>query len=357
MGILLGCPNYTSKLLTSLIMAPESEAVPKSSDRMDPDLIAHFAANPHLQAMPTKDDLETTNSLRTRLNSIIQTLLAQLEPLPEHITETKHSITSYDGATINVHEFARNDCPETREPGPAFLYFHGGGTFSCPIDPVFRPAIAKFASDFNIRTFGVEYRLAPEHPYPTPLEDCYAAVEWVYKNSTTLNVDYRRIGIYGESAGGNLAAAVALLARDRHLSPPLAKQMLLYPMVDDSSIEKYPTANDPGVISPEIARQITNASWEAYLGFGKRGNADVSIYAAPSRATELGGLPSAYIDCGSLDILRDETLDYATRLARADNEVEVHLYAGAPHGFDLYAPWMPITKNARENRARAVKTV
>ena len=177
----------------------------------------------------------------------------------------------------------------------------------------------------------VQYRLAPETPYPGPLDDCYAGLAWVHQHADELGVDPDRIGIGGQSAGGGLAAGLALLARDRG-EVPVAFQLLIYPMLDDRQIT--PSSGWPDPIWPPSANTY---GWTAYLG-DRKGGPDVEPYAAPARATDLAGLPPTLIAVGAIDGFSDEDIDYAVRLRHAGVPVDLHVYAGAPHGFEGLAP-------------------
>jgi acetyl esterase/lipase len=214
--------------------------------------------------------------------------------------------------------------------------------------------MARAVAAQGVQHFAVDYPRAPEHPAPASLEDCYAALQWLSAHARELHVDPARIVIYGVSAGGGLAAGVALMARDRGLSPPLAKQVLVYPMLDDRT--HYPD-DWPARPFLTFTAEDNVMSWDAYVGADKRGreDADVSIYAAPGRAENLEGLPSTYIDVGGLDLFRDENLRFAQRLAEANVEVEFHLYPGLPHGFENPQTW--VTTRAVENRIKAVQSV
>lgn len=169
-----------------------------------------------------------------------------------------------------------------------------------------------------------DYRLAPEHPYPAAVEDSFAALVWLADPGNDLQIDGARIAVGGASAGGGLAAALALMARDKG-GPALCFQLPLYPMLDDRNI----TPSSYEVTHPAVWNRANNlAAWEMYLG-GPAGGADTSPYAAPGRADQLAGLPPAYTCVGQLDPFRDETIDYVARLAQAGVEVEFHLYPGA----------------------------
>ena len=186
----------------------------------------------------------------------------------------------------------------------------------------------------------VEYRLAPETVYPGPLEDCYTALAWVHQHADELGIDRGRIGIMGGSAGGGLAAGLALLARDRG-GPHIAFQLLIYPMIDDRQITASSRAQTP--IWNPAANEF---GWRSYLG-DLYGSDEVPPYAAASRATDLAGLPPAYVMVGTADGFHDEDVEYALRLNRAGVPAELHVYAGAPHGFDSLLTGAPIAQRAR----------
>jgi acetyl esterase/lipase len=175
----------------------------------------------------------------------------------------------------------------------------------------------------------VDYRLAPETPYPGPLDDCYAALRWAHDNAAELGIDPARIGIYGLSAGGGLAAALALLARDRG-EVPLAFQLLDCPMLDDHQITPSINASELYVWSAAS----NEFGWRSYLG-ARYGSDDVPPYAAAARATDLAGLPPACLVVGSIDGFRDEDIDYAQRLNQAGVPCELHVIAGLPHAYQM----------------------
>ncbi|MDT5081721.1 MAG: hypothetical protein QOJ80_6358 [Mycobacterium sp.] len=177
----------------------------------------------------------------------------------------------------------------------------------------------------------VEYRLAPEAPYPTPLDDCEAGLRFIVEYADELRVDKHRIGIGGRSAGGGLAAGLALRWR-AGADIPLAFQYLEYPMLDDRGL----TVSSQLEGLPIWSRESNAFGWRSYLG-DRCGTNEVPVDAAPSRATELSGLPPTFIGVGTADCLRDESIDFAARLCRATVPTELHVYAGAVHGFDMFA--------------------
>jgi acetyl esterase/lipase len=186
----------------------------------------------------------------------------------------------------------------------------------------------RFANEAGCVVVSVEYRLAPEHRFPAALDDCYAALSWTASSAAELGVDPDRIGLAGASSGGNLAAATALLARDRG-EPPVAFQCLVYPTLDD----RMQTASVQFVGTPLVDGGDVARCWEYYLGADRT---DVSPYAAPGRTDDLSGLPPAYVMTAELDPLRDDGVQYAARLLEAGVSVELHQFAGAFHGFDLF---------------------
>jgi acetyl esterase/lipase len=190
-----------------------------------------------------------------------------------------------------------------------------------------------------------DYRLAPEHPDPAPVEDCYATVRWAAAHAREIGIDPARIAVMGASAGGGLAAGVTLLARDRG-GPAIARQLLIYPMLDDRT-----RTADPEMAHALLWSVDDNVTgWNALLGEADAD--DVSVYAAPARANDLSGLPPAYIDVGGLDLFRDEDVDYATRLQRCGVPVELHVVPGVPHAFDILAPESSAGRQVTESRLR-----
>jgi acetyl esterase/lipase len=208
---------------------------------------------------------------------------------------------------------------------PCVYSIHGGGY-------VFGSVAADdgrldgWSSSYNCVGVSVEYRLAPETPYPGPLEDCYLGLKWVFDHHDELGIDPARIGVSGTSAGAGLAAALALLARERG-EVALRFQLLDAPMIDDRQVTPS-SRRDDLVIFDRVSSEF---GWRSYLG-DLYGNPEVPAFAAPARATDLAGLPPAYVCVGNVDGFRDEAIDYATRLNQAGVPAELHVYAGAPHG-------------------------
>ena len=214
---------------------------------------------------------------------------------------------------------------------PCIYHVHGGGYVMGSArdeEIILRP----FAAELGCVVIDVEYRLAPETQFPGNIEDCYAGLAWLCRNASSLEVDARRIGLMGESAGGGLSAALALLARDRG-DIALAFQVLVYPMLDDRTC----ASADPHPYTGEFVWTPANNrfGWSCLLGV-EPGSDGVSPYAAAARATDLTGLPPTFISTAALDLFLEEDLDYARRLLRAGVPVELHVYPGAYHGYDFF---------------------
>ena len=211
---------------------------------------------------------------------------------------------------------------------PCILHIHGGGYVlgsAASQESVHRP----LAAELGCCIVSVDYRLAPETRFPGAIEDCYAALAWLFANAAELGVDPARVGVMGESAGGGLAAALALLARDRG-QYRMAFQHLIYPMIDDRTC----VTTDPHPYVGEFVwtPQRNHFGWSAILGV-EPGSEGVSPYAAAARADDLTGLPPTYIATGALDLFLEEDLEYARRLIRSGVPVELHVYPGGFHGF------------------------
>jgi acetyl esterase/lipase len=216
-------------------------------------------------------------------------------------------------------------------PSPAFVYFHGGGFVAGSVELGHARALM-LAAEVGCVVVSADYRLAPESPFPDGLNDCYSVLCWTAEHSDELGIDATRLGVGGESAGGALAAATALLSRDR-LGPQIAFQLLLYPVLDD----RMNTASMRDCTSAPVWDSNKCAvMWSHYLGGRPDTDAGrISEYAAPARASDLSGLPTAYISACEGDPLRDEAITYAQRLLGAGVQVELHVFPGTFHGFDL----------------------
>lgn len=263
-------------------------------------------------------------------------------------------IEGYQGAPIAVRYY-RKAGPASEGgaaedgPGPAVLYIHGGGMVLGSME-LYDRAVASVVDGSGVPVLSVDYRLAPEHPDPVPVEDCFAALTWLHGRAAELGIDPARIAVMGDSAGGGLAAGTAILARDRGV--PLAKQILIYPMLDDRNV-----VPDPELV--EFASWSYDANmtgWGALLG-DRRGTDDVAASAAPARQTDYHGLPAAYIEVGGLDIFRDEDIEYAQQLSRAGVPTELHVHPGLPHGFEVLGALTGVGVRSRADRMRVLTSI
>ncbi|SES22851.1 Acetyl esterase/lipase [Lentzea xinjiangensis] len=222
--------------------------------------------------------------------------------------------------------------------GPPVLHLHGGGMVAGTRRTDLH-VLAEWVTELGVVLVSPEYRLAPEHPHPAPVRDCFTVLEWMARNGFGSPV------VAGTSAGGGLAAAVTLMARDLG-GPAVRGQLLMCPMLDDRcdtpSSHEFPDGNT-------WVRASNITGWTALLG-DARGGPDVSPYAAPARATDLSGLPPAYVDVGSADLFRDEAVDYAVRTWRVGGDAELHVWPGGCHGFDQLVPEAALSKRARAAR-------
>jgi len=227
---------------------------------------------------------------------------------------------------------------------PAILHIHGGGFVIGNLDSEQSSCVA-LCQRLGVVVVSVDYRLAPETPYPGPLEDCYAVLQWTHANCEPLHIDPARLAVSGVSAGGGLAAATALLARDRS-GPAICFQYLGMPELDDRlqtpSMQRF-------VDTPMWNRPNAEISWDYYLGDQyQRGADDVPYYAAPARAPDLSGLPPTYVSTMEFDPLRDEGVEYALKLMQAGVATELHSFPGTFHGSSIFASAQVSQRESKE---------
>lgn len=282
-------------------------------------------------------DVSDAAGARDTLNEFLENMHPQgvERPTDDRIEEIERTIPGPDGAPdVPIRIYMPRD---RTGPGPAFVNFHMGGFILGDLE-MEHPRCLTMAAEGQAVSIGVDYRLAPENPFPAGVEDCYAALQWVAANARELKIDPAKIAIGGGSAGGNLAAAVALMARDRS-GPDVAFQMLFYPVIDDRC--GTPSMTDgAGLYIWDYQNSLD--MWNQYIG---RERSNVSPYAAPARAKDLSGLPPAYMITCEHDPLRDEAILFAMRLMAAGISVELHHYPGTVHGFDFLTP-SPISTRA-----------
>jgi acetyl esterase/lipase len=268
------------------------------------------------------------------------------QPPVQGVEVDTHTVTAGDGTPLTARWYRP---AEPDEHGAAVLYLHGGGMIFglTEMGAIYAHGVRAYVAQTGVPMLVVDYRVAPEHPDPIPVGDCYAALCWLADNAATLNISPDRITVMGDSAGGGLAAGVTLMARDRG-GPAIAQQILVYPMLDERT-----TTPDPTLVPFLTWTYDDNVTgWGALLGAGPQ---DVSQYAAPARAQDLADLPPTFIDVGDLDIFRDEDIAYARRLIKAGVPTELHLYPGCPHAFEVLAPDAAVSRLAIAARVRRLR--
>jgi acetyl esterase/lipase len=249
-------------------------------------------------------------------------------PLSDEVERTDVVISTDPHVVVRVHR------PKGHSGELPCLYSIHGGGYVLGTYAMDDARFDKWCQKYPCVGVSVEYRLAPETAYPGPLEDCYAGLVWTHENAASLGIDPTRIGIGGISAGGGLAAGLALLARDRG-EVPVSFQLLECPMIDDRQATSSSQLDNLAIWS----RESNTFGWRSYLG-ALYGTDDIPYHAAPARAQDLAGLPPAFVAVGSVDGFRDEDIAYATSLNQAGVPTELHVYPGLPHGHALF-PGVP----------------
>ncbi|MEV0198099.1 alpha/beta hydrolase [Nonomuraea sp. NPDC050691] len=311
---------------------------------LDPELREALERAP----LPTLEAATLTPEVVVRQRAELDALLTLMPPPGPGVEVGDRHVPGPEG-DVRLRVYAPATPPEHSRPSgsahpegppelsrsagrPCLYWIHGGGmVFGRP--EMDDGLLAGYVERLGCVAVSVDYRLAPEHPHPAPVEDCYAGLVWTAANAAGLGVDPARLAVAGMSAGGGLAAATTLLARDRG-GPAVAFQLLACPMLDDRGV----TPSSRRLADALLWDGAANAfGWRALLG-DRAGGEDVSPYAAPARAADLAGLPPAFVDVTELEIFRDEALEYARRLAEAGVSTEFHLYPGGFHGFDVLLP-------------------
>lgn len=297
---------------------------PAPVHHLDPDVAAAVAAF----AMPVLSD-EVVAALRGAT--------APPPPLSDAVERTDRTVPGDPPVRVRVHR-----AKDAEGALPCVFSIHGGGYVfgSCEMDD---PAFDRWCPTLGVVGVSVDYRLAPETPYPGPIEDCYAALRWTFEHADELGIDPSRIGVRGVSAGGGLAAALALLVRQRG-ELQLAFQLLDCPMIDD----RQTTVSSRLDGLPMWSHEANTYGWRSYLG-ARYGADDVPCTAAPARATaaDLAGLPPAFVSVGAIDGFLDEDVDYALRLNHAGVPTELHVYPHGCHGYQA----APTSAVARQSAA------
>lgn len=294
------------------------------SDRLHPDIAEAIGAMPFFE-------------ITADLLPAIRAAEFPRPQLSDAVVRTDHVVPGDAPVPVRVHR------PEGADGALPCLYSMHGGGYVLGSNAMEDATFDALCPALGVVGVSVDYRLAPETAYPGPLDDCYAGLRWVVDHAGELGVDVNRIGVMGISAGGGLAAALALLARDRG-EIPLAFQVLDSPMLDDRQVTWSSRQDGLAVWS----RESNTFGWRSYLG-DLYGRDDVPYTAAPARAEDLSGLPPAFVSVGAVDGFVDEDVDYAMRLNRAGVPVELHVYDGACHGYQI-AQQCEVTRRARRDR-------
>ena len=267
----------------------------------------------------------------------------QTAPPPEVHHVEDFTIPGGDGQDMKVRVYQ----PTPKPDGAVVVYFHGGGWVLCSID-THDVQVRKLACLTGLTFVSVDYRLAPEHPFPAAAEDCYAAVRWVASNAEALACDAARLAVAGDSAGGNLAAVVALMARDRG-RPPIAYQMLIYPCCDSDAAPWPPMEENAN--GPILTRELMQWFVAHYAADSDR----TESYLAPIRAADHARLPPGLVITAEFDPLRDEAEAYAAKLQKDGVEMRVLRYDGLPHGFMTFSDRINLAAEAQVTAAQALR--
>jgi acetyl esterase/lipase len=308
---------------------------------VDPELVVMLDQFPTLELTD-----ETLGQVRAMLAAMNAELLPNAPEFPDIKVSERFAHGPEGAPDVRMLLYQSTT---VQEPLPALLWIHGGGYVIGTADSE-DLGVKGIVSALGCAAVSVDYRLAPETPHPGPVEDCYAALKWLYNNAGELGIDTKRIAIGGGSAGGGLAAALGLLTRDRG-EVPLAFQLLIYPMLDDRTV----TTTDPHPYTGEFiwTADANRFGWKSLLG-QEPGGPGVSPYASAARAEQLEGLPPTFISVGALDLFLEEDMEYARRLIRAGVPTELHVYPGAFHGYNLVAD-AQVSQTALRDELSALK--
>jgi len=295
--------------------------------RVDPEVAEVLAALPMDPSALKVQDLPALRKMSLAMFDI--------QPLSEAIDHLEVSVPGDPEVPLLVSRPKAGSHPRA-----CLFWIHGGGYIigSYKMDTA---SLDRWCELHDCMVVSVEYRLAPEHPYPAPLDDCYAGLLWVFQHAEELGIDATRLGIGGASAGGGLAAGLNLLARDRG-EVTVAFQLLIAPMIDDRQTTVSSQWEAP--IWPPTANLL---GWQAYLGDLYGG--DVPEYAAAARANDVSGLPPTLMVVGGVDGFVDEDMEYVKRMNHAGVPTELHVYPGAPHGFDGLAANTGVARRANRH--------
>ena len=333
LSAVFGCASPQTETQIKTVITSTSETS-SAREFIDPALTAPLQHLPPQLALITRDSIVETRSAMAPMLKAKGTA---------GVTVSKRQINSADGdITVYIYQPENNTANK-----PALFWTHGGGFILGSAESDFA---GMFAKQLNATVVSVEYRLAPEHPFPAGHNDSYTAFLWMVEHADELGIDPSRIAIGGDSAGAGMAASLALRNRDQK-GPKIAMQLLLYPMLDNlhatpsGSIEDYPVWN----------RQTSFNAWEMYLNGTPGVNA--SPYAVAARAKDVSGLPKTFITVGAVDLFRDEVIDYAQRLMAAGVETQLAVFPGMYHSGELFVPEAPVSQQMIASYTKALKDV
>ncbi|CAK1356096.1 Carboxylesterase NlhH [Cercospora beticola] len=319
--------------------------------QLNPDVGAALAAMAGPNAPPpiSVGDVDTR---RVVLDAIFRKASATLEPIKGVDVKDIH-IEAQDGHKLLARWYTSTTHPA---PGSAVLYSHGGGYIALSLE-VYDHIIKNYVANTGVPILAVEYRLAPEVRAPVPVQDVYTGLQYLHTNATSLGIDPNRIAVMGDSAGGGLSAALAHYNKVQPQPLPIKKQILIYPMLDDTNTD--PSSRIHTSIAPFLLWKMDDniTAWGALLGRQTSASDSIPTTHAPARSTveEAQGLPPAYIDVGELDLFREEDLQYASLLGRAGVSCEFHLVPGVPHAFETVAPGSEVAKRVMARRFAVLK--
>jgi len=316
------------------------------SYKLDPELAPAMAALAEQAAEVARPARGDWRAVRAAASAGLA-YMASITPPSSGVMTTSFATATSDGqGDIELRWYTTANAT----PGPGVVYAHGGGMLGGSID-LYHEVVSWYAAESGVPFLSVELRLAPEATSPTSLaEDVFSGLTWLADHATDLGVDTSRIAVMGDSGGGGPTAGAAILARDRGV--PAAKQILIYPMLDDRN-------TTPGSLPAELltwSYDNNYTGWATLLGKALGGD-DVPPVASPARLTNFAGLPPAYIEVGDLDIFRNESIAYALGLARAGVPIELHVHPGAPHGFERFVPDADVARRAMADRVRALASI
>ena len=312
--------------------------------RLDSEVEVALAPRMAMMATMTPPPVGDVQTRRDFVKALQSAAGATLPPFPDVTMQELHA-KGDDGADLLMHWFTKKDTKSQS----AILYIHGGGFIASNIG-LYDPFLARYCSQSGVPFLSIEFRYAPEFPHPIPVQDCYAGLRYLHDHANELGIDPRRIAIMGDSGGGGLAAMLTHYVKEKG-GPSIAKQILIYPMLDERNLD--PDQHLTSFVTWDWNSNKTG--WGAYLQ-NNLGSSNLPGHATPMRA-DVSGLPPLYIETGELDIFRDEIVEYALKHWRAGISAELHVHPGCVHAFEVMAPNADVSRRSKEDRLRVLKSV